>query len=134
MNPWAIHVDDQVLRIPRTQLVRQAHHVRNGSINGNDASRMESPLIPRTRTLIDGSCKSASGPEGDIVRGHLRLTALAAGALAAGTSRQDQPSCRVSGEGKQLGISFLEFLSRVSNAPIRPSGSRAERCVRSLRE
>ena len=42
-------------------------------------------------------------------RGPLRLTALVAGALAAGTSRQDQPSRRVSGEGKQLGISFLEF-------------------------
>ena len=48
------------------------------------------------------------GPGGDIIRGDLRLTALAAGALAPGTSRQDEPSCRGVG-GQQLGILFLEF-------------------------
>ena len=35
--------------------------VRFGPINGNDASRLECPLIPRTQTSIDAFYMSASG-------------------------------------------------------------------------
>jgi hypothetical protein len=36
-------------------------NVRLGVITGNDASRIECPLIPRALTSIDAFCMSASG-------------------------------------------------------------------------